>query len=255
MCLVVFAWRYLPGLQLALAGNRDEFHGRPTAPLGWWDDPPLLAGRDLSAGGTWLGVDAGARFGVITNFRGASTPAAAPSRGTLIPSFLASNRSPAECLGALAADRDRYAGFSLLVGNKDSLAYFCNRDPAPPRLLLPGVYGLSNSTLDTPWPKLVQSRARLAGLLERGQRKPEQLLEVITDRARAPDAELPDTGVGIEIERRLSPAFIVGADYGTRSSTALLLRSDGGGTLLERCFDAGGTPVGSRRFELQPRHD
>lgn len=250
MCLIVFAWQHSAGLRLALAGNRDEFHGRPTAPLGWWGEPPLLAGRDLSAGGTWLGVDAGGRFGAITNFRGDTTPAAAPSRGTLIPRFLSSTQSPAAFLGALAAERNRYAGFSLLLGDGHSLGYFCNRDPAPPRLLLPGVYGLSNATLDTPWPKLVQSRTRLTALLERGERDPERLFEAIADRDLAADAALPDTGVGIELERRLSAAFIVGADYGTRSSTVLMLGSQGGGTVLERSYGADGRPLGSQRFTL-----
>ncbi len=217
----------------------------------WAGAPPLLAGRDLTAGGTWLALDGRRRFGVITNFRGGEGPAAAPSRGTLIPRFLAGELSPAAFLGALVPEAARYAGFSLLLGDEHSLGYYCNRDSAPPRLLLPGIYGLSNATLDTPWPKLVQSRARLGALVAAPALAPEQLLGVIADRTRAADAELPDTGVGLELERRLSSAFIVGADYGTRSSTALVLDADGAGAVLERSYAADGSPTGSRRFALE----
>ena len=250
MCLVVLAWKVAAGERVALAGNRDEFHARPTAPMDWWGVPPLLAGRDLSAGGTWLGLDRRGRFAVITNFRGAATPARAPSRGTLIPRFLTGSRAPAEFLHALALEAGRYAGFSLLLGDEESLGYFCNSVPEPPRLLPAGVYGLSNATLDAPWPKLVQSRAALTARLDAAALSPDDLIEAVTDRRLAADAELPDTGVGLELERRLSPAFIVGADYGTRSSTALRLDEQGRGVVLERSYGADGTATGSGRFTL-----
>jgi uncharacterized protein with NRDE domain len=254
MCLVVFGWKYAPGKRIALAGNRDEFHARSTASMTWWDSPPMLAGRDLAAGGTWLGVGGRGRFGVVTNFRGGGIPAAAPSRGTLIPEFLAGSRSPLSFLEALASRGDAYAGFSLLLGDGDSLAYYCNRSGSPARLLAPGIYGLSNATLDAPWPKLTGSRHALGALLAGPSPDAAALLEVIADRHIAADALLPDTGVGLALERQLSPAFIVGADYGTRSSNALLLDEEGTGELLERSYGPDGSPLDTRRFRLHPAH-
>ncbi|HXQ31976.1 MAG TPA: NRDE family protein [Steroidobacteraceae bacterium] len=253
MCLVVLAWNAVSGQRLVLVGNRDELHARPTAAMGWWRRPRLLAGRDLSAGGTWLGVDGRGRVGVVTNFRGgAPPPPAAPSRGTLIPRYLAGELSPAAFLGALASDADRYAGFSLLVANEHELGYFCNRDAGPPRLLAAGIYGLSNATLDSPWPKLVNSRAALAERLAAPPRAA-ALLDLLADRAPAADGELPDTGVGLPEERRLSPAFILGTEYGTRSTTALVLGTDGHGAVIERSYAADGSPSGTRRFRLSRR--
>ncbi len=252
MCLVVFGWRYAPGRRLALVGNRDEFHARPTAPMGWWGEPPLLAGRDLSAGGTWLGVDARARFGVITNFRGGRVPPHAPSRGTLIPRYLAGDLAPLRFLEALAREGSAYAGFSLLLGDAESLGYYCNQDATSPRLLGPGVYGLSNATLDAPWPKLIAAREALRARLDGDIREPEELGGLLASRALAADAALPDTGVGLELERRLSAAFIDGADYGTRSTTALVLDAAGRGGIVEDSFGANGRPAASRRFELGP---
>jgi uncharacterized protein with NRDE domain len=254
MCLVVLAWNVVPGERLVLVGNRDELHVRPTAPMGWWRAPRLLAGRDLSAGGTWLGVDRRGRFGVITNFRGGGPPPpAAPSRGTLIPRYLAGELGPAAFLAALAAEAQRYAGFSLLIADEHELGYFCNREAGPPRLLPAGVYGLSNGTLDAPWPKLVNSRAALAGSLAAPVLRPAALLDLLADRAAAADEALPDTGVGLAAERRLSPAFILGPEYGTRSTTALVLGSDGRGAVIERSFAANGRPTGTRRFRLSRR--
>jgi uncharacterized protein with NRDE domain len=241
----------VPGQRVALVGNRDELHSRPTAAMSWWGNPPLLAGRDLGAGGTWLGVDARRRFGAITNFRGGGAPAAAPSRGTLIPRFLAGEQTPGAFLEALASEGDRYAGFSLLLADADTLGYFCNRVADGPRLLPPGVYGLSNATLDAPWPKLVQTRAALSARL-RGALSAEPLLELLADRAPAADRELPDTGIGIELERRLSAAFIVDPYYGTRSTTAITIAADGGGEVVERSFTANGLAAGTQAFHLAP---
>ncbi len=189
---------------------------------------------------------------MITNFRGAPTPLRAPSRGTLIPRFLAGSLAPLEFLQQLALEADRYAGFSLLLADEVSLGYFCNREAAAPRLLPAGVYGLSNATLDAPWPKLVQSRTLLTARLGSGLLRPEELLEVVADRSVAADTELPDTGVGVELERRLSAAFIVGGDYGTRSSTALTLDAAGRGAVVELEFGRDGATSGSRRYPLGP---
>jgi uncharacterized protein with NRDE domain len=251
MCLVVLAWRAAASHRLVLAGNRDEAHARPAAPMDWWQQPRLLAGRDLVAGGTWLGVDERGRFGVVTNFRGGLAVANGPSRGGLIPAYLAGATGPGAFLESLAPHAGRYAGFSLLLGDPGELAYFCNREPAAPRRLPPGIYGLSNGTLNAPWPKVAVARARLAALLATAQPSAAALLELLADRRPAADTELPDTGVGLELERRLSPAFIVGPVYGTRSSSALLLADDGGTTAIERDYDADGAPLAARRFDFQ----
>jgi len=252
MCLVVFAWDPGAERRLVLVGNRDEFHARPTAPMDWWGEPPLLAGRDLLAGGTWLGIDAAGRYGVLTNFRGNAGPAGAPSRGTLIPRFLAGAGSPGDFLDEIAREAERYAGFSLRLGDRHELAYFSNGEREPPRRLGGGTYGLSNGRLDSPWPKVKNSRVRLSRQLAVAT-APEQLFDVLTDRRVAADHELPDTGVPRELERRLSAPFIVGEDYGTRSSSVLWLQGDGSGVALERSHGSDGEPTALRRFELGAR--
>jgi uncharacterized protein with NRDE domain len=252
MCLVVLAWDTAAAERLVLVGNRDELHARATAAMDWWHAPRLLAGRDLVAGGTWLGVADGGRFGVVTNLRGAPSPAAAPSRGTLIPRFLAGHAPPEAFIGALAAEAHRYAGFSLLLGDARELWYLSNGDPGGPRRLEPGLHGLSNGTLAPEWPKVRHARARLAARLTRPLGDPEELLALLADRTPAPDAELPDTGVGLERERALSPLFIVDARYGTRSATAVVLDRDGGGRVVERSHAADGAATGVRRFRLAP---
>jgi uncharacterized protein with NRDE domain len=251
VCLVVLAWRVAPAHRLVLAGNRDEAHARPTAPMDWWHEPRLLAGRDLEAGGTWLGVDERGRFGVVTNFRGGHVAANGPSRGGLIPAYLAGTTGPCAFLESLAPEAARYTGFSLLLGDPTELAYFSNCDPSGPRRLPAGIYGLSNGTLDAPWPKVMVSRARLTALLAPPPPPVAALLGLLADQTPAADALLPDTGVGLEIERRLSPAFIVGPTYGTRCSTALLIAADCATTAVEHSYGADGRPLVTRRFDFQ----
>jgi uncharacterized protein with NRDE domain len=250
MCLVVFAWQALEAQPLVLVGHRDEAHARAAAAMDWWNAPPMLAGRDLVGGGTWLGLAAGARFGVVTNLRGAPAPPNPPSRGTLIPSFLAGRARPSEFLGALATEAHRYAGFSLVLGDAHELWYFSNGDPAGPRGLERGLYGLSNGTLRADWPKVRRSRERLAARLVHPLGEAEELLALLDDRSPAPDEELPDTGIGLARERALSPPFIVGEHYGTRAATAIILGGDGRGSVVERSHAADGTATGTRRFRL-----
>ena len=250
MCLVVFAWKAIAAQRLVLVANRDEFHSRPTAALDWWPSPPLLGGRDLQAGGTWLALDRHGRFAAITNFRGAPAPPAALSRGVLIPRYLSGALRPLAFLDSLAAELGQFAGFSLLVGDQQDLGYLCSRDPAGPRLLPPGIYGLSNATLDAPWPKLVASRAALARRLA-APLVATSLLEILSERGFPPDGELPDTGIGLEAERRLSAAFVLGADYGTRSTTALLIDAGGSGKIVERNYDQRGIARATRAFSLR----
>jgi uncharacterized protein with NRDE domain len=254
MCLLVIAWKTHPKYRLVLAANRDEFHDRAAAPLSWWqDDPRILGGRDLKAGGTWLGVARSGRFGVITNYRDLQAPVeGAPSRGQLIPRFLTGATSPKEFLDDLRGAALRYSGFNLLVGGPRALYYFSNRGPASPRVLAPGVYGLSNHLLDTPWPKLERTRNRFREMVSQPDLQPEELFAMLNDREPArPHEGLPSTGLPRDWERVVSAPFIVNERYGTRCSTVLLVERTGRTILHERRFDAAGMQTGTTRFEFK----
>jgi uncharacterized protein with NRDE domain len=236
-----------------LAGNRDEFHGRPTSPLAWWpDDPRILAGRDEKAGGTWLGVARSGRFGIVTNFRDLEAPVeGVPSRGGLIPRFLTGATSPKEFLDDLRTSAARYSGFNLLVGGPRALYYFSNRARDVPRPLEPGLYGLSNHLLDEPWPKVERTRERLRAALVKDPVSTAELFDALTDRTPASDPHLPSTGLSQEWERIVSAPFIVNPSYGTRCSTVLTIERGGRTIVAERRFDPGGTEVGRTRHEFR----
>ena len=254
MCLLVLAWQAHPRYRVIVAANRDEFHERPTAPLAKWPAPEnILAGRDLRANGTWLGLDRRRHFGVITNFRELQRPRAeAPSRGALIPRYLEGEASAATYLSRLEPEAPRYSGFNLLLSDGDSLWYASNRAGHFARPLPPGVYGLSNQFLDTPWPKLRRVRRRFdAWLNDPANASASELFALLDDRATATaDEELPQTGVPPEWERVLSAPFVLNPDYGTRCSTVLLLEPSGAGYLAERRFDPRGNPTGATEFAL-----
>lgn len=253
MCLLVIAWRTHPRFRLVVAANRDEFHDRPAAPLAWWnDDTCILAGRDLRAGGTWLGVTRDGRFGVVTNFRDLESPPApdAPSRGGLVPRFLRKRRATAEFLGELGDEAGRYAGFSLLVGGADDLHYYSNRGEAGGRSLPPGIYGLSNHSLDTPWPKLVRTRERFAVAMGAGDPDIGSLFDILGDREPAADESHPDTGLPPDWERALSAPFVVHERYGTRCSTVVVRDCEGRTAVHEWRFDAKGAQTGATRMEF-----
>ncbi|NLG75146.1 MAG: NRDE family protein [Xanthomonadaceae bacterium] len=252
MCLLVLAWKLHPKYRLVLAGNRDEFHDRPAAPLNWWqDDPRILAGKDLKAGGTWLGVARSGRFGVVTNYRDLQAPVeGAPSRGLLVPRFLTGATSPKEFLDDLRGAAPRYSGFNLLVGGSRALYYFSNRGPNTPQALAPGVYGLSNHALDAPWPKLTRTRERFEAALREPELAPETLFDILADRQVAADAELPSTGLPADWERIVSAPFILNERYGTRCSSVLLVERNGRTVLQERRFDPAGVQTGTSRFEF-----
>jgi uncharacterized protein with NRDE domain len=237
MCLILLAWEKHPRWRLVAAANRDEFHARPTAPADWWPQAPdILAGRDLQAGGTWLGVTRSGRFAAVTNIREPNPQnPAAPSRGHLVGNFLLSRAPSLGYLAGLMPIAPAFNGFNLLVMDGTSLAWLSNRDPGM-NPLSPGVYGVSNALLNTPWPKVVRGKddLRAALELEDDDALEAALFESLARRDPAPDAELPDTGVGAERERTLSSAFIVTPEYGTRSSTVLLLGRDGEVRLTER---------------------
>jgi uncharacterized protein with NRDE domain len=253
MCLIVFDWQ--PELQpdvqpdatphagssllthpmLTLAANRDEFYIRETEPMHWWNDSAdMLAGRDLTGGGTWLGVTRDGRFAALTNYRAPSeVRPGAPTRGTLVSEFLSGKVvAPLDYLNDVARIGHLYNGFNLIVGDftRRELAWFGNRANAPPALLDAGIHGLSNGLLNTPWPKLVAQRDALRELVhaeDHVEPSLDLLIETIRNPLIADDALLPSTGLSIERERVLSAAFIESDGYGTRSTTALRVSSAG----------------------------
>lgn len=242
MCLIVFAWRLTPSSPLLAAANRDEFYDRPASPANWWNDHPnIYAGRDLQAGGTWMGIarasQSGSRFAAITNIRAPhAVKADAPSRGTLVSDYLKSSMTPSEYIATIRENAHQYNGFNLLIGDKDSLVWFSNHghdNPLNGRPLPPGVYGLSNALLDVPWPKVVRTRAQFSSLL--CQHAPEDAyFEMLSDTTPAPDIRLPDTGVSLEMERLLSSVCIKSPTYGTRVSTLVHMPDNGQAVLHER---------------------
>jgi uncharacterized protein with NRDE domain len=238
MCLIVFAWQVLPCIPLVAAANRDEFFDRPAAPAAWWQDhPQVFAGRDLRAGGSWMGVTRDGRFAAITNVRAPSEKRAdAPSRGTLVADYLSGQSSPQDYIDALREDGRDYNGFNLLVGDRDSLIWYSNRgegDERNGRPLAPGVYGISNGLLNSAWPKVVRTKAQFASLLCQGA-PDDAYFEMLADTTPAPDCRLPDTGVSLEMERLLSAVCIEAPDYGTRSSSVVRLYRDAPPELSER---------------------
>ena len=253
MCLLVLAWQVDPRYRLILAANRDEFHARPAAALAKWPENGILAGRDLAAGGTWLGLDRERRFGIVTNFREAPAAASAgPSRGGLIPAYLAQQGSAQSFLADLAPTAQDYSGFNILLGDAHALWYASNRAPTFVRQLQPGIYGLSNRFLDTPWPKLTRVRRRFEDWLA-SARKPSvrQLLPMLEDRTQSATAEdAYPADLAPEWRQVLSAPFVLNPVFGTRCSTALMLTANGALHVIERRFDALGEMSGETEVEL-----
>ena len=252
MCLIYVAWRRHPRHRLVVAANRDELHARPALPAHWWDDAPgVLAGRDLAAGGTWLGVASGGRFAAITNYRGATAcHSDAPSRGALVSGFLVGDESAPAYLGRIVRDGRRYNGFSLLAMDGDTLAFASNRSGDVVRLG-PGVYGLSNHLLDTPWPKVTDGKRELERLLAGPEVRVPDLLALLAARGpRSDEATRADIESDSGRMQWRASRFILGGVYGTRTSTVVLLNARGAGVFVERSFDAGGGATGDAEFEL-----
>jgi uncharacterized protein with NRDE domain len=248
MCLIVFAWRPGHALPLLVAANRDEFYARPSAALAPWDDyPGIYAGRDLQAGGTWLGIGPGGRFAALTNLRDPTQAEGRRSRGELPAGFLASQLTPEAFLTELQEQADAFSGFNLLLGNAEQLWHY-NPRSGPAQQLASGVYGMSNASLDTPWPKLLRAKSALAEALANGHE--EDLFNLLTDRHIAADAELPQTGIALEFERLLSSAFICSSAYGTRASSVLKVQASGARLLMERRFGPNGVALGETRLAL-----
>ena len=274
MCLLVLAWRVHARYRLVVAANRDEFHARPAAPLAKWPPPAeLLAGRDLRSQGTWLAIDQARRFGVVTNFRELQPPrTGAPSRGDLVPGFLAAHGEhpvgrAGDFLAALEPRAAAWSGFNLLLADADALWYASNRTTPFARELGPGVYGLANESLDTPWPKLQRVRSGFETWLwppheispaatdasaPGAPAEVEGLFTLLADRTPAQDPLAAEGGaLPHEWARALSAPFVLHPEYGTRCSTVLLLEGGGGLQLAERRFDPAGHLSGETLFRLQ----
>ena len=248
MCIALIAHQTHPAYALIVAANRDEYHARPTLAAAWWREDDILAGRDLLAGGTWFGVRRNGRVALLTNYR--DGPARAPSlrsRGELVVAALRGAHAPQRTLSDMLTSAEDYAGFNLIAGVPGQLYCASNRNWLVQRIGS-GVAALSNHLLDSPWPKVERAKERLREALRDPIVAPETLFDVLNDRTQAADHELPDTGIGIERERFLSPPFIVGETYGTRSSTLLLVDHVGGVDFIERTFDSAGQRVSDARF-------
>jgi len=243
MCLIVLAWRAHPAWPLIVAANRDEFHRRPAEPLHSWPDAPqVVAGRDLEAGGTWLAASRDGRFATVTNYReNLEVQTGQRSRGALVTDFVTTGSTPLAF--ARSIDAERYAGFSLLAATPASIAYVSNRGD-PPRALAAGIYGLSNASLDTPWPKVVRSRKRLEALIGRDGVTADSLFELLADREPEEEVGTPARDLPPAEARAVSAPFIVTPEFGTRCSTVLLLGGNGEMQLHERRFDAEGRATG-----------
>lgn len=241
MCLLFLAYDIHPRYRLITAANRDEFYERPTANLARWDNnPQVIAGRDLMYGGTWMGVTRQGRFAALTNFREPGTRIKrAPSRGLLVSEFLSGSVDTREFASGLVRRANQYNGFNLIFGDGARLIWFSNRADGPLELE-PGVHGLSNHLLGTPWPKVKHGLRDFESCLNlEGDHLVNSLLELLRDRTIPTDADLPSTGVSLEWERILGARFIVSPDYGTCSSSVILLDRDGGGLFVEQARDMG----------------
>ncbi|VEN74911.1 conserved hypothetical protein [Candidatus Desulfarcum epimagneticum] len=241
MCLIVFSHHAHPKYRLALAANRDEFYERPAAPLGFWEDhPQILGGRDLTGGGSWMGVNKRLSFAAITNYRDpASINPDAPTRGNLVKDFLLDGQSPREYMARVEKIGPRHNGFNLIVGDRDEAWFYSNGAAARGKgaqKIPPGFYGLSNRILDTPWPKVKKAKAALKPMLTRDEVKTEAVFQALGDRSLPPAEDLPETGVGPEWEKMLSPVFISSPGYGTRGSSILLIEKNETARFLERRF-------------------
>lgn len=237
MCVLFIAYKHHPRYPLIVLANRDEFYDRPTAAAARWEDHPnVTAGRDLVGGGTWLGIADGGRFAAVTNYRDPSRPAGSISRGRLVADFLIGKSDPKAYLDKIATEPGTYSGFNLVVGSGEGLYYYSNAADEAPRKLDPGVYGLSNHLLNTPWPKVSRGLGEFSRLVENDEISPDAAFALLADETIALDEDLPDTGIGLDKERILSPIFIRTPIYGTRSSTVVTSNSEGELNLDERTF-------------------
>jgi len=237
MCLIVFANNVHPKYKLIFAANRDEFYNRPSEQAEFWKEyPDLLAGKDLQAGGTWMGITKQGKFAAITNFRDLKNHTNdAPSRGNLTLDFLINDDSPVEYYNKLKPDLNDFNGFNLLLGNVDELFYFSNKTEGLQKLQT-GIHGISNAILNTPWPKVERSKRHLESLIQQEDINAWEVIAILKDTSIAKDEELPDTGVDLDLERMLSPVFIKSQKYGTRCSSVVMVDKENNVKFVEKFF-------------------
>lgn len=255
MCLIVFSYKQHPEYDLIFAANRDEFYGRPTREAQFWEsDPNIMAGKDLKAGGTWLGITREGAFSAITNYRDPEIQKEdPPSRGNLVLDYLKKDGDPISYLEDVKRKGDRYMGFNLLAGNLNRLAYYSNQQEQIEKLE-PGIYGLSNHLLDTPWPKAERAKNNFREIIDTTEIHKEALFDMLLDDTKAPDDQLPNTGIPKSIEKHVSSIFIEGEEYGTRCSTVLLIDKEGEVLFAEKRFRKGTKEIDNEntyRFSIE----
>lgn len=253
MCLILLAINSHPHYSLIIASNRDEFYGRSSEPASFWaNSPTLLAGRDLRAGGTWLGITTDGKFAAITNFRDpASYKENAPSRGKLVTAYLEGHENPEQYIRNLGKSKDEYNGFNLILGDHRRLFYYSNRGEKVHNLSY-GIFGLSNHLLDTSWPKLDRGKEDFKRIILKSKEVvPDDLFHILQDSTLPDDESLPDTGVGLEKERMLAPVFIKSPDYGTHSTTLIFIDKFSNVTFIERTHNTKNDLHSDVKFEFQ----
>lgn len=248
MCLILFAYHQHPAYPLILASNRDEFLDRPTARIHRWNQAPIHAGKDLKAGGTWMGVSSSSKWAALTNYReGLQEKKQAPSRGALVVDYLLNEQSPDVYADHVHQKAQQYNGYNLLLGHKEEIYYQSNRSEAVQKLK-PGVYGLSNHLLNTSWPKVDKGKAALEEAIAKEELDKEALFHLLIDKNLAADEILPDTGIPYEWEKMLSAMYIESPNYGTRVSTILLMDRKGRMYVEERSYKPEGDSIS---FEIE----
>jgi len=242
MCLITFAYNKHPKYRLILAANRDEFYQRPTRRAQFWEDEGLseiLAGKDMEAGGTWMGISKNGKWAALTNYRDPNWKLEnPPSRGELVLNFLTSNDSSKTYIESLQENSDTYVGYNILLGDSDGITHFSNFDRSP-KVIESGLHGLSNALLDTPWPKLEMAKAALSKQINEQEIDRSKIFEFLNNETKAPDDQLPETGIPYQWEKAVSSLFIKTENYGTRCSSILLIGHDGEVEFTERRFIQG----------------
>lgn len=252
MCLILVAYKKHPKYDLIVAANRDEFYKRATKPAHFWEDhPEVLAGRDLEAGGTWMGLNKRGEVSMLTNFRDLTNiKTDSPSRGHLVSDFLLNELNGKQYLNQVAEKGHIYNGFNMICGSASALFYYGNYQEGVHEIV-PGIHGLSNALLNTGWPKVEKGKQKLEQVIANQNFRKEELFEALYDDIKAPEELLPNTGVGLEKEKMLSPMFIKSPDYGSRCSTLLLVEKSGRMIYSERTYNLQDFSFEDRDFDLE----
>ena len=241
MCLITFRIAQHPTYKLVLAANRDEAYARPTEAANFWkSQPTLLAGKDLEANGTWLGITKEGKIAAITNCHDGdfeeAIPAKKKSRGKIVTDYLASPLSPEDFLNELIEEKDAYLPFNVLLGTVDQLFHFNSLEQSFTPLK-PGTHSISNATLNTPWPKVRRTKEQINKLASEKDAYMESLFQMMMDETPAPDDQLPNTPLPLDLNRKVSAPFIKTDEFGTRCTTLILVDQENNVTFVERTYD------------------